>query len=99
MSDGKFDTHPEVTAGEIKTAVGKAAGVDLSGEPENDLQAVLHALDGHGLTELEAVVCLLRITMAQKGVNEGGAREWGALALRLGPDIIAAVKRLAELFG
>jgi hypothetical protein len=42
------DTDKTVTDTEVLKAVGAAAGVDLTGMPRNDVQAVLYAVDHKG---------------------------------------------------
>lgn len=93
-----FDPHNEITDAEVKQAVGAAAGVDLTGEPNNDVQAVMHAFNSHGLTLAEAVLALVNIALVQRGVNEGDGADWAKAGMLLGPDVVKGIIKLAALF-
>jgi len=92
---------PEATDDDVQNAVDDADGKhdgDIVNEPENDVDAILHAHLGHGLSDAEAIYSLLKVVLAQKGTNEGDAAAWGRVALHFGPDLINAIKKLASLF-
>jgi hypothetical protein len=82
---------------DVLKAVGAAYGVDLTGEPRNDVQAVIHAFQGHGLSQWEALVCLLKIVTVQKGLNEGDAADWAKAGMLIGPDLVKSLVKLAAL--
>lgn len=87
----------DVSDSDVKRDVGNAAGVDLTGEPENDVQAVMHAHASHGLTTAEAVLALVNIALIQKGVNEGESADWAKAGMMLGPDLVKGIVKLAAL--
>ena len=91
------DTDKTVTDTEVLKAVGAAAGVDLTGMPRNDVQAVLYAVDHKGLSLPEAVFALVNIALVQKGLNEGEPADWTKAGLVLGPDVVKGVIALAAL--
>ena len=91
------DTDNTVSDTDVLKAVGAAYGVDLTGEPRNDVQAVMHAYSSHGLSQWEALVCLLKIVTVQKGLNEGDASDWAKAGMLIGPDLIKSLVKLAAL--
>ncbi|HEY6009209.1 MAG TPA: hypothetical protein VIU40_12865 [Geobacteraceae bacterium] len=88
----------DVSNSEVKKAVGQAAGMDLTGMPENDVQAVMYAHGKGDLSTAEALLALINIALIQKGVNEGVAADWAKAGMQLGPDIVRGVVKLAGLF-
>lgn len=87
----------DVSNAEVKKAVGAAAGVDLTGQPENDVQVVLFAHGKGDLSLAEAVLALVNIALVQKGVNEGTAADWSKAAMVLGPDVVRGMIKLVGL--
>jgi hypothetical protein len=79
-------------------AVSAAAGVDLTNEPHNDVQAVMAGFSRGALSTGEALLALLNIALVQKGVNEGEAADWAKAGMLLGPDIVRGLVKLAGLF-
>jgi hypothetical protein len=92
----EFDTHPEVTDADVLKAVGKAAGVDLTGQPETDVQQVLHGLDVGSIDMLTACYMTARI-IGTRGVLHGDAADWGHLILKFGAEIFDLVQKLSKL--
>jgi len=89
----------EVSDADVLKAVGAAYGVDLTGEPRNDVQAVCHAYNSHNLSQWEALVCLLKIVTVQRGLNEGDAADWAKAGLLIGPSLVKSLVKLAALLG
>jgi hypothetical protein len=91
MSDTVSDT-------DVKQAVAAAAGLDLTGQPENDVQAVMFAHAKGDITLAEAVLALVNIALVQKGVNEGDGADWAKAGMLIGPDVVKGIIKLAALF-
>lgn len=87
----------DTTNSEVKKAVGSAAGVDLTGQPENDVQAILYAHAAGNLSLAEAVLTLINVAVLQKGVNEGAPSDWAKASMVLGPDVVRGIVKLAAL--
>lgn len=95
----EFNTHPEVTDDQVQRAAGDAIGVDLTKEPESDVQAALQMYDA---SEKGAVDKIVLFGLACKAVCSKGERhvlteDWASLGLVLGPALVDVIKLVVKL--
>lgn len=95
----EFDTHPEVTDDQVQKAAGDAIGVDLTKEPESDVQA---ALALYNRSEQGAIDKLELFGLSCKAVFTKGERhvlneDWAQLGVVLGPALVDIIKKVVAL--